>query len=99
MNIREELFKLKDEQYKEFLSKLTKSKYPIIGVKVPLIKKLAKGIGVKEESFFSEAIYLEEIMLEGLLIGYLKDIDKVLKELDFFVNKIVLVFDILMVYN
>jgi len=91
MNIREELFKLKDEKYKEFSSKLTKTKYPMIGVRIPLIKKLAKDI--RDNDFFScfdslKNPYFEEVMLEGLLIGYLKDINLVIERLKIFINKI-----------
>ena len=44
MNIREELLKLEDKEYKSFTSKLTKTNYPVIGVRIPLINKLAKDI-------------------------------------------------------
>lgn len=91
MCIREELLRLKDDEYKEFISKLTRTKYSIIGVRIPLIKKLAKDIskGSCLRCFCSENNpYFEEIMLEGLMIGYLKDINEVLYKLEIFVNKI-----------
>lgn len=90
INIREELFKLKDDKYKDFSSKLTRTKYPNIGVRIPLIKKLAKDISESNclECFYSGNPYFEEIMLEGLTIGYLKDIKEVLVKLEAFVSKI-----------
>lgn len=88
MNIREELFKLKDEKYKNFSSKLTKTKYPMIGVRIPSIKKLAKEI--KKQDYFNNVKnpFFEEVMLEGLLISKLNNIEEVINKLRIFVNKI-----------
>ena len=65
MNIREELFKLKDEEYKCFSSKLTRTKYPMIGIRIPLIngintknpeKQMGIGFGSKVSyDFYSVA--------------------------------------------
>ena len=87
MNLRERLFELEDLEYKSFSSKLTRTKYPIIGVRVPLLKNLAKGLK-KEDVSFDNAYYFEEIMVEGLLIGYLNNIDEVIEKLKYFVPKI-----------
>ena len=91
MNIREELLKLKDEKYKEFTSKLTKTNYPIIGVRVPLIKKLAKEISKEDYCGYFDSLknpFFEEVMIDGLLIGYLKDINEVVNKLEKFIEKI-----------
>lgn len=87
MNIREELFCLKDEKYKEFSEKLTKTKYPLIGVRMPTLKRIAKKIN-KEDLLFSGDCYFEEIMIEGLKIGYLTDIVEIIEKLKNFVCKI-----------
>lgn len=87
MDLRQKLFELEDKEYKEFSSKLIKTRYPLIGVRVPLLKSISKDN--KDKSFdFNNAIYFEEIMVEGLLIGYLKDIDLVVNKLRFFIPKI-----------
>ena len=87
MNLKDRLFELEDKEYKKFSSSLTKTRYPMIGVRIPLLKKLAKEI--KDENLsFDNAIYFEEIMVEGLLVGYLKDIDLVINKLKNFVCKI-----------
>ena len=52
MNVRKALFELEDLKYKEFSSKLTKTKYPIIGVRIPYIKKMAKEMKDESLSFF-----------------------------------------------
>ena len=50
MNIQEELFKLQDLNYKNFTSKLIPNinKDVIIGVKIPLIRTLAKKINFED---------------------------------------------------
>ena len=91
MKIREELLKLKDEKYKEFSSKLTRTNYSIIGVRVPIIKKLAKDISKFNSFEYFDCLtnpFFEEVMLEGLLIGYLKDISEVINRLNKFIKKI-----------
>lgn len=91
MNIREELFKLKDDKCKDFSSKLTRTKYPMLGVRIPLIKKLAKYISKSNylECFCNEKNpFFEEVMLEGLMIGFFKDINEVLSKLEIFLSKI-----------
>ena len=52
MNIQEELFKLQDLNYKNFTSKLIPNinKDVIIGVKIPLIRTLAKKINFEAVS-------------------------------------------------
>ena len=87
MDLRQKLFELEDKEYKEFSSKLIKTRYPLIGVRIPILKSISKDN--KDKSFdFNTAIYFEEIMVEGLLIGYLKDIDLVVNKLRFFIPKI-----------
>ena len=38
------LFSIKEDKYKEFSSKLTKTKYSILGIRVPVLRKIAKEI-------------------------------------------------------
>lgn len=87
MDIRSRLFELEDLKYKEFASKLTKTKYPFIGVRIPCLKKMAKELKGESLSFF-DTNYFEEIMLEGLGVGYLKDVDLVILKLEKFIPKI-----------
>lgn len=71
--IQKRLFELQDKRYKEFHGTLCNTcEYEIIGVRVPELRKLAKGI-IKEDfrAFLDdkEINYYEEIMLKGLIIG------------------------------
>lgn len=88
MDVRKELFKLEDLKYKEFNTKIIRTKYPVIGIRMPTLKKFAKSIS-KEILFVSpNKPYYEEVMLEGLLITYSKDINSFINRLDTFIPKI-----------
>lgn len=69
------LKKCQDKEFREFLLKLLPdNNYPMIGVRIPELRKIAKKI-VKEDyhTFLIEVKdeYFEEIMIEGFVIGYL----------------------------
>lgn len=81
--VREELFRLQDKKYQQFHSNLCPGEDNIIGVRVPVLRKFAKELFGKYS--FAELFdsigrdYYEEIMINGMLIGFLKDIDEVIK--------------------
>ena len=63
---------LEDIKYREFHSKLTDTKYEIIGIRVPIMKKIAKEICKTDiEKFFSVVSnnYYEEIFIEGIVLS------------------------------
>lgn len=73
--IREKIFSLADEKYKEFHSGLCPNKNNIIGVRVPILRNYAKelvkeGFGENYEKIGTD--YYEEIMLKGMMIGIQK---------------------------
>lgn len=82
LEVRNKLLSLKDEKYKEFQSKLCPNINNIIGVRLPIIKKLAKEYSKKDKIIdyikTNNELYYEEIMIKGLLIGYIK-VDKDIK--------------------
>ncbi|MDE5974603.1 MAG: DNA alkylation repair protein [Eubacterium sp.] len=89
MNLREELFNNQDLEYKAFHSRLVPTVKPdkIIGVRIPVLRKIAKNLAKEKTEFSSE--YYEEIMVKGFLIGYKKyDIDERLKAMADFVPMI-----------
>ena len=71
------LINLQDIRYKEFHSSLVlNSKYEMIGIRVPVMRDIAKKIANNNiEGFlaFSQDRYYEEIMIQGLVISYIKD--------------------------
>jgi 3-methyladenine DNA glycosylase AlkD len=91
-SIREQLNELADEKYRSFTASLTPGKENILGVRLPLLRKLAKQI-VKEDwrAYLGEAKddTMEEVMLQGMVIGYCgADLDEVLQLAKLFIPKI-----------
>lgn len=93
MEIRNQLMELSEEKYRNFSMKLLPGVNNILGIRLPNLRKIAKKI-VKDDwrSFLknNEAVYFEEIMLEGMVLGYVKDaeIDEMLKYIASFIPKI-----------
>ena len=76
--VREELLRLKDEEYAKFNRKLCPDTLKkIIGIRIPNLKSFAKKF-VKEndgKTYLDEALkckdkYFEEVLFQGLVIGY-----------------------------
>lgn len=91
--IKEKLFELADQEYKEFHSGLCPGTSNIIGVRVSILRKYAKELAKKYE--IKELLkqinnqYYEEIMLQGMLIGLSKeDFETIQKQIEGFVPKI-----------
>ena len=74
--IREKLFELQDLKYKEFQSNLCPNNDNIIGIRVPMLKKLAKEFYKKDKDILNKLgnTYYEEVMLEGLIISLISDL-------------------------
>ena len=91
-NIRAQLFEKQDLKYKEFHSSLCPNLDKIIGVRVPELRKMAKEIATTNHSEFlknAQDEYYEELLLQGLVIGYAKiSIQETFKYLKKFVPKI-----------
>ena len=90
--IRERLIELADEQYRQFHSKLVPGTDNILGVRLPHLRKLAQELAKSDwQTYIATAQddYNEEIMLQGLVIGYAKgDIREILSYVTNFVPKI-----------
>ena len=90
--IRKQLFSLADENYRQFHSRLCPNTDNILGVRVPLLRNLAKEIAKGDwRTYLASAQndYYEEVLLQGLVIGTVKaDIEEVLHYTADFVPKI-----------
>ncbi|MDD3224990.1 MAG: DNA alkylation repair protein [Clostridium sp.] len=90
--IREQLLKMADKNYQKFSSALLPNINNILGVKLPLLRRLAKEIAKNNWREFIEDEdnkYFEELMLQGMVIGCAKtDINESLKYVSDFVPKI-----------
>ena len=78
-DIREELFRLQDVQYRDFQSKLIPTVPPgsFIGVRTPALRKLAKDLGKRPDiGEFLDALphlYFDENQLHAFLLSEMKD--------------------------
>ena len=91
MKIRDKLFELQDLKYKEFHSGICPNNDNIIGIRVPVLKKLAKDLYKSDKDILTKIgdKYYEEIMLQGLVIALsTESVDKKLELIEAFVPKI-----------
>lgn len=82
-----------EEKYKNFAQKLNPNVNNILGVRIPLLRKIAKQIALHEDwKYFLdhfEEKYYEEILLFGMVIGYSKvSLEEALYYLSLFIPKI-----------
>lgn len=90
-NFQNELIKLQDIKYKKFNTKLTPTKYEIIGIRVPTLKKIAQEIS--KTNYFDylklvEYKYFEETLIAGILLSYIKEYDVFIKYFNCFLKYI-----------
>lgn len=74
-NIKDILKEYIDEKFKDFTSVLIPGARPILGVRVPILRKLAKEIAKDDwQTYLKEATEdtYEEVAIKGFVIGYAK---------------------------
>ena len=90
--IRKQIFELIDSDYQKFSATLIPNINNVLGVRLPELRKLAKKITKGDWRTYlatAEDEYFEEIMLQGMVIGYVKtDIEDILSYVAAFVPKI-----------
>lgn len=90
--IREQLMSLAEEDYRKFSSKLLPNIDTILGVRLPQLRKMAKQIASADWRTYlntAENDYFEEIMLQGMVIGYAPcEVEERLSYISSFVPKI-----------
>lgn len=87
--IRKKIEELADEKYKEFHGGLCPEVNGIIGVRVPLLRNLAKEIAKDDwKTYLNNAVdnSYEEVMLQGMVIGLSK---MNLEELQYYLKKFI----------
>ncbi len=73
--IREQLLELADKDYQKFTAALLPNVDLILGVRIPMLRKVAKQLANGDwQAFLATADnwYMEEVMLQGMVIGYAK---------------------------
>ena len=80
---------LKEDKYRLFQQKLIITKYEIIGIKLPVLRRIAHDLMDNYKSFLSVPNeYFEIVVIKGYIIGQLKNIDEVLNYFKEFVSLI-----------
>ncbi len=93
--ILDKLLELKDEEYKKFNKKICPdTNREMIGIRIPVLRKLAKDI-IKNEYDWKEFVendeikYFEEVLLQGFIIAYSKiDFNEKLDYIKLFIPRI-----------
>lgn len=92
MDIQRKLVELSEENYRRFQEKLIPQQSNILGVRIPILRKLAKEIVLGDWQEFllnGKEDYFEEVMLKGIVIGIVKvSVEEKLEWIRWFVPKI-----------
>ena len=92
LDIRKKLIKLSDKKYKNFSSSLIPNCQNMLGVRLPVLRKIAFEISNNDyyiNFLNSIPLYFEETMLKGFVIGYLKkDLSEILPLTEKFIPEI-----------
>ena len=75
--IKQQIRELSDQKYQQFHKKLCPTNKEIIGVRIPILRKYAKDLlkqyNIQELLDNIDDQYYEEIMLQGMIIGLIKE--------------------------
>ena len=86
------LINLQDIKYKKFHSSLVlNSKYEMIGIRVPIMRDIAKNIAqsnIEDFLAFAQNKYYEEVMIQGFVISHIKDEKQFYKIFKKYISKI-----------
>lgn len=85
------LVSMRNDQYRDFHKKLTPTKYEILGLAVPMSRKIAKEISktdVLSFLIYPKDIYYEEVLIEGFVIASIKEENVFFEQLSRFLPKI-----------
>ena len=93
MNIKQQLIKNSEEKYRKFSQSLIPNINNVLGVRLPILRKIAKEIYKSEnwQDFLkqNDLEYMEETMLQAMIIGLVKNSpENILKMVKFFIPKI-----------
>lgn len=89
--IKAKLKNLAQDKYQKFAASLLPNIDNLIGVRIPILRKLLKEMSLTERREYLKIApdqYFEELMLQALIIGNLTEIDEVLLNLKSFIVRI-----------
>lgn len=89
---RDRLVAMAEEDYKEFSAKLIPGVKNMLGIRLPVLRKLAKEMAKedwREYLSWTEFDYFEEVMVQGMILGYAKaPVEELLEEAGKFIPRI-----------
>lgn len=92
MDIKTKILEAAEKDYKKFSASLIPNIDNVLGVRIPALRQLAKEIYKDSGTHYlnyDNTEYMEEVMLQGMIIGLLKDKpENILKEVEKFIPKI-----------
>ncbi len=80
-----------DRTYQEFQKKCIQTKYEIIGIRVPIVRRISKEIAKRDIASFLKVTknkYYEEVLIEGFVLASMKEKETLLKYLPQYIEKI-----------
>lgn len=80
-----------DKNYIDFTKKITPGEFEMLGIKIPILRKIAKKISNGNYNSFlkvNKNDYFEELLIEGFVIGNIKNTDDFDKYVEPFIKKI-----------
>ncbi|MGN0974287.1 MAG: DNA alkylation repair protein [Bacilli bacterium] len=80
-----------DEKYIDFTKKITPGEFKMLGIKIPILRKIVKEICKGNYNSFlkvNKNDYFEELLIEGFVIGNIKNTDDFDKYVELFIKKI-----------
>lgn len=87
----ESLQRYSDDKYRMFSEKLIFTKYPMLGIRTPILTQVVKSILMTDIYQFLQQTtyqYYEEVMIEGFVIASFKDPKVQIAYLDTYISKI-----------
>lgn len=91
-DIKKQLLEMQEEGYKKFSAALVPGCVNMLGIRLPLLKKMAKELAKGAWRTYLENAcddYFEETMLQGFALGFIKaDIEEILPYVESFIPKI-----------
>lgn len=90
--LRIQLEEMAEQDYKEFSASLIPGVKNMLGIRLPKLREIAKGLAKedwKEVLSWSEFTYFEEVMIQGMVLGYVKaPIEEILEMVKEFIPRI-----------
>lgn len=74
--LRKHLLTFKDVKYRDFTKKIVDTKYEMIGIRIPILRKIAKDIVKTDYIDYLDNFnykYFEEIFIYGFVLGHIKE--------------------------